>query len=43
MERLEVCIMWSKIPDFGYFVIGSFMLYQMVISYRIMILLEGMT
>ena len=34
--------MFSKIPDWGYLVIGSFMLYQMVISYRIMILLEAM-
>ena len=29
--------------DWEYFFIGSFMLYQIVISYRIMILLEAMT
>tara|TARA_B110000858_G_scaffold95791_1_gene110323 strand:+ start:633 stop:737 length:105 start_codon:yes stop_codon:yes gene_type:complete len=32
----------KDLPDWGYFVIGTFIIYQMVISYRIMILLEAM-
>jgi len=31
----------KDLPDWGYFVIGVFMLYQMVISYRILMVLEA--
>jgi len=34
--------MKREIPDWAYFVMGTFIVYQMVISYRIMILLEAM-